>query len=127
MAGNGFDFLGFRLSRKYLYSFNRERTIVRPTRASLKSVMAKIDEVAVQAENQSIEEAMESLNLLLTGWPNYNSGIDSYRALANIQNHALNRFRKYLRRRHTKSRFGFSEYDWNYMLRIGFKPICTTS
>ena len=31
------------------------------------------------------------------------------------------------RRRHTKSRFGFSEYDWNYMLRIGFKPICTTS
>ena len=76
MAGNGFDFLGFRLSRKYLYSFNRERTIVRPTRASLKSVMAKIDEVAVQAENQSIEEAMESLNLLLTGWSNYYRGIN---------------------------------------------------
>ena len=124
-AKEGFDFLGFHFFRKYVYSYSKEHTYVRPTKQSMKSVKSKIDTITQRAVNGDIEETVKSLNLLMRGWTNYYRDIEAYKTLAKIQEYALNRLRKYLRRRHTKSGFGYKEYNSEYMLKIGFKLIVT--
>lgn len=59
------------------------------------------------------------------GWTNYYSDIMAYRSLEKLQDYALNRLRKYLRKRHTKSGFGYREYDYEYMKKIGVRTIRT--
>ncbi|MCL6091172.1 MAG: group II intron reverse transcriptase/maturase [Candidatus Thermoplasmatota archaeon] len=124
-AKEGFDFLGFHFFRKYVHSYNKEHTYVRPTKQSLKSAKTRIDSIAQGAINGDIEETVKSLNLLMRGWSNYYRDIEAYKTLEKVQNYALNRLRKYLRKRHTKSGFGYKEYDSEYMRKIGFKPIVT--
>ena len=119
-AEEGFDFLGFRFFRKYTHSRGKEYTYVRPTKQSLVSVRAKIDTVAQGVVNGDIEETAKSLRILVNGWSNYYRDIRAYKTLAKVQNYAMNRLRKYLRKRHTKSGFGYREYDYEYMKRIGF-------
>ena len=70
-AKEGFDFLGFHFFRRYVYSYNKEHTYVRPTKQSLKSVKTKIDTITQRAVNGDIEETVKSLNLLMRGWSNY--------------------------------------------------------
>ena len=124
-AEEGFDFLGFRFFRKHVHSYGKKRTYVRPTKQSLKSVKTKIDEISQRAVNGDIIETIESLNLLLRGWSNYYRDLNAYKTLAKVQNYAMNRTRKYLRKRHTKSGFGYKEYDYDYFKRIGFRTIRT--
>ena len=124
-AKEGFDFLGFHFFRKYVYSYNKEHTYVRPTKQSLKSVKTRIDTIAQRAVNGDISETVKSLNLLIRGWSNYYRDINAYKTLSKVQSYASNRLRKYLRRRHTKSGFGYREYDYEYMKKIGFRAIRT--
>ncbi len=124
-AKEGFDFLGFHFFRKYVYSYGKEHTYVRPTKQSLKSVKARINIITKEAVNGDVEETVKSLNLLMRGWSNYYRDINAYETLAKVQNYAIDRLRKYLRRRHTKSGFGYKEYNHEYMMKIGVKPIVT--
>ncbi|EQD75693.1 reverse transcriptase, partial [mine drainage metagenome] len=124
-AKEGFDFLGFHFFRKYVYSYNKEYTFVRPTTQSIKSVKTKINTITQRAVNGDIPETVKSLNLLIQGRPNYYRDIHAYKTLVKVQNHALNRLRKYMRKRHTKSEFGYGEYNYEYMMKIGVKPIVT--
>ena len=124
-AKNGFDFLGFRFFRKYVHSHGKEKTHTRPTKQSVKSVKAKITEITQRAVNGNIPETVQSLNLLMRGWSNYYRDINASKILASVQNYALNRLRKYLRKRHTKSGFGYKEYDHEYMKKIGIRTIQT--
>ena len=106
-ASEGFDFLGFHFFRKFVRAAGKERTLVRPTKSSMKSVKSKINDIAGRARNGDIEETMKSMNLLLHGWCNYYGEVRAYSTLAKVQNYALNRLRKYIRRRHTKSGYGY--------------------
>ena len=124
-AKEGFDFLGFHFFRKYVYSYNKEHTYVRPTKQSLKSVKTRIDIITQEAVNGDIEETVKSLNLMMRGWSNYYRDIEAYKTLEKVQNYAMNRLRKYMRRRNTKPGFGYKEYNYEYMMKIGYKPIVT--
>ena len=108
-----------------MYIHTTRNTHVRPTKQSLKSVKTRIDIITQRAVNGDIEETVKSLNLLMRGWTNYYRDIEAYKTLENVQNYALNRLRKYLRKRHTKSGLGYKEYDHEYMMNIGIKPIVT--
>ena len=61
----------------------------------------------------------------MRGWTNYHRDIEAYKTLENVQNYALNRLSKYIRKRHTKPGFGYKEYNYEYMMNIGIKPIVT--
>ena len=124
-AREGFDFLGFRFFRKYVHSYGKEYTYTRPAKQSIKSVKTRIKDITQRAVNEDISETVKSLNLLMRGWSNYYRDINAYKSLEKVQNYALNRLRKYLRKRHTKSGFGYREYDLEYMKKIGFKTIQT--
>ena len=121
-AKDGFDFLGFRFFRKYVHSYGKEHTFVRSTKQSIKSVKARINDITQKAVNGDILKTVQSLNLLIKGWSNYYREINAYKTLAGVQNYAMNRLRKYLRKRHTKSGFGYREYNYEYMKKIGVKP-----
>ena len=124
-AKDGFDFLGFRFFRKYVYSYGKERTFVRPTKQSVKSVKARINEITQRAVNGDTSDTVQSLNVLMRGWSNYYREINAYKTLAGVQNYAINSLRKYLRKRHTKSGFGYKEYDLECMKKIGVRTIQT--
>ena len=98
---------------------------MRPTKQSLKSVKTKIDEISQRPVNGDIIATVESLNILLRDWSNYYRNISAYVTLANVEGYAMNRMREYLRKRHTKSGFGYREYDYDYFKRIAFRAIRT--
>lgn len=108
-----------------MHSYGKEHTFVRPTKQSVKSVKAGINDITQKAVNGDIYETVQSLNLLMRGWSNYYREINSYRTLAGVQDYAMNRLRKFFRKRHTKSGFGYREYDLEYMKKIGVKTIRT--
>ena len=102
-----------------MYIHTTRNTHVRPTKQSLKSVKTRIDIITQRAVNGDIEETVKSLNLLMRGWTNYYRDIEAYKTLENVQNYALNRLSKYIRKRHTKPGFGYKEYNYEYMMNIG--------
>ncbi len=67
-AKDGFDFLGFRFFRKYVHSYGKEWTYVRPTKQSVTSVKARINEITRRSINGDLSDTVKSLNLLMGGW-----------------------------------------------------------
>ena len=69
---DGFDFLGCNI-RKYKINNTTSKTLIKPSKGSIKSIKLKIKDVIKRAGKLSQEVLIETLNPIIRGWSNYHN------------------------------------------------------
>ena len=106
-AEGGFEFLGFRFTRRYSPKHKKERTSYFPSPKSVKQVKGRIREIAGNSRlHISPEEVAKQLNLAVAGWCNYFQWSWHRRAFTKVYGYLCGRFQRFLRRRQEKPGFG---------------------
>lgn len=106
-AEEGFDFLGFRFERKFSRKHGKRVTYFRPNPKSVKRVREKVRDRCARP-HEVPEGVVEALNRLLLGWREYFRHSNAHRVFVKVEDYALNRFRRFLRRR--KNDRGLGKY-----------------
>ncbi|MEE9151382.1 MAG: group II intron reverse transcriptase/maturase [Thermoplasmata archaeon] len=91
---DGFDFLGQQV-RKY-----GEKFIITPSKSSVKSVIAKIKQIAKSYLGQSTSQMIEELNPVIRGWANYHRHVCSKETFGHIDSCIFTILWNWVRRRH---------------------------
>lgn len=82
----GFDFLGCNI-RKYRINETKSKTLIKPSKESIKSIKSKVKDIIKSHNGASQEVLIGKLNPVIRGWANYHNGnvakkifraIDSY-------------------------------------------------
>jgi len=106
-AEDGFDFLGFRFTRKYNRESKKYVCQYFPSPKSVKAVMVKIREIAGNNRTYILPtQIAKELNIAVTGWCNYFRWSWHNRAFTKVYSYVHSRFQRFLRRRKEKSGFG---------------------
>ena len=96
-----FTFLGYRIGRNYRPRGRGSYIGTRPNKKSVQSICRKISEQTAARHGQlSIEEMVQRLNWLLTGWANYFCLGQVSPAYKAIDAHTTKRIRRWLCRKH---------------------------
>jgi len=113
---DSFDFLGYNFRRVW----NRERTKVFalkiPSQRAVKSVFAKIRQITAN-QPTPVQKVVDRLNPVLRGWMNYFRVGNSGRALAKVQQYAVTKLRRFIRRQSKKRGFGGKEIPSNFLYK----------
>jgi RNA-directed DNA polymerase len=106
-AERGFEFLGFRFTRRYSPKHKKVQTCYFPSPKSVKRVKGRILEIA---GNNRLHipptEVVEELNTAVTGWCNYFQWSWHSEAFSKVYNYLRYRFKRFLRRRQEKPGLG---------------------
>ena len=96
-----FDFLGFTLQMSRGAKSGKPYPNVRPSDKSVKKIKARLTELT-QRELTCIplEDVVRNVNRSLRGWANYFHYRNSSLAMSKVRNHAEERLRTHLRKRH---------------------------
>jgi len=106
-AERGFDFLGFRFTKRYSPKHKKERACYFPSPKSVQRVKGRIREIAGNHQlHIPPEEVAEGLNYAVAGWCNYFQWSWHYEAFSKVHSYLSSRFRRFLRRRKEKSGYG---------------------
>jgi len=106
-AERGFDFLGFRFTRRRSPKHKKVLTCYFPSPKSVKRVKGRIREIAGNNRlHIPPEEVAEELNLAVTGWCNYFQWSWHRKAYSKVYGYLCSRFQRFLRRRQEKPGYG---------------------
>ena len=97
----GFDFLGFTIQMSPSAKTGKPRPNVRPSDKAVKKIKARLTELT-QRELTCIplDDVVRNVNRSLRGWVNYFHYRNSSLAMSKVRNHAEDRLRTHLRKRH---------------------------
>jgi len=102
-AEKGFDFLGFRFTRRFSKKHGKRKSYYFPSPKSVKRVKGKILE---RTRKQLLfippEDIAANLNRLVIGWGNYFRHSNASDAFVEVQGYLMWRFRRFFRRRKNK-------------------------
>ena len=95
----GFDFLGCNI-RKYRINDTKSKTLIKPSKASIKSIKLKIKDICKSSGRLSQDELIRKLNPVIIGWANYHKGNVAKEVFATIKNYIFKRLWKWAKKRH---------------------------
>jgi len=96
---DGFDFLGCNI-RKYEINDTKSKTLIKPSKESIKSVKAKIKDVIKSGGGLTQDGMIGKLNPILRGWANYHNGNVSKDIFSSIDNYVYEKLHSWARNRH---------------------------
>jgi RNA-directed DNA polymerase len=97
---DGFDFLGCNI-RQYEINSTKSKTLIKPSKDSIKSVKAKIHQICKKCTGKSQDVLIGRLNQVLTGWGNYHKGNVAKEIFAAIDHYVFERTWKWASMRHS--------------------------
>jgi RNA-directed DNA polymerase len=97
---DGFDFLGCNI-RQYEINSTKSKTLIKPSKDSIKSVKAKIHQICQKCTGKSQDVLIGRLNQVLTGWGNYHKGNVAKEIFAAIDHYVFERMWKWAEKRHS--------------------------
>ncbi len=97
---DGFDFLGCNI-RKYKTNNTKTTTLIKPSKASIKSIKLKIKDICKSSCNLSQDELIRKLNPVIIGWANYHSSNVAKKAFTAIDKYIFERLWKWAKKRHS--------------------------
>ena len=113
---DGFDFLGCNI-RKYKTSNTNSKTLIKPSKESIKSIKAKIKDICKSNCGVSQETLIRKLNPVIRGWANCHSGNVAKEVFGAINKYMFERLWKWAIRRHdNKGKVWIKEKYWH---RVG--------
>ena len=95
----GFDFLGYNV-RKYKESHTKSKTLIKPSKESIKSIKLKIKEICKTHRGESQEVLIGKLNPILRGWANYHKSNVATEIFETIEKYVYERTWKWAKLRH---------------------------
>lgn len=109
----GFDFLGCNV-RKYRINETKSKTLIKPSKDSIKSIKVKIKDIIKSHVGISQDTLIEKLNPIIRGWANYHSGNVAKEIFASIDSYIFKRLWKWARKRHaTKGKVWIKAKYWH--------------
>ena len=110
MAREGFDFIGFHFSRRFITRKDREVTIFQPSRKAVRNFREKAKQI-LNRKNLAIneDEAVRRINHLITGWTNYFNHTNASRTYNVLQRFIDWLFHKFIAYRHKKRSLSLSD------------------
>ena len=113
-----FDFLGYTFGRCYSPKDGHAYIGTRPSKKSIKRMVASISEVTDRRMGMlKAEEIVGRLNRKLTGWANYFSLGPVSAAYRRVDNHARQRLRRWLCKKHKIANTGTSRFPDQYLYK----------
>lgn len=113
-----FDFLGYTFGRCYSPKDGHAYIGTRPSKKSIKRMVASISEVTDRRMAMlKAEEIVGRLNRKLTGWANYFSLGPVSAAYRRVDNHARQRLRRWLCKKHKIANTGTSRFPDQYLYK----------
>jgi len=113
-----FDFLGYTFGRCYSPKDGHAYIGTRPSKKSIKRMVASISEVTDRRMGMlKAEEIVGRLNRKLTGWANYFSLGPVSAAYRRVDNHARQRLRRWLCKKHKIASTGTSRFPDQYLYK----------
>ena len=97
---NGFDFLGCNI-RKYRINNTKTKTLIKPSKASIKSIKLKIKDICKSGYRLSQDELIRKLNPVIIGWAEYHKGNVAKEVFNAIDSYIFKRLWKWTKRRHS--------------------------
>jgi len=109
----GFDFLSCNI-RKYKTNNTTSKTLVKPSKDSIKSVKLKIKEKIKCSGGLTQGQLIGILNPIIRGWANYHNAIVSKKIFTSIDNYVFNTLMKWAKKRHNnKGRTWITKKYWH--------------
>ena len=96
---DGFDFLGCNI-RKYQINSTTSKTIIKPSKDSIKSIKSKIKEKIKSSGGLTQGQLIGILNPIIRGWANYHNAIVSKKIFSNIDNYIVETLMNWAKKRH---------------------------
>ena len=110
---DGFDFLGCNI-RKYKTNNTKSETLIKPSKASIKSIKLKIKDICKSGCRLSQDELIRKLNPVIIGWANYHSGNVAKKVFSAIDKQVFERLWKWAKKRHSnKSNTWIKDRYWH--------------
>ena len=96
---DGFDFLGCNI-RKYKINDTKNKTLIKPSKGSIKSIKLEIKDICKSGCRLSQDELIRKLNPVIIGWANYHSSNVAKRTFNAIDDYVFERLRIWAKKRH---------------------------
>ena len=110
---DGFDFLGCNI-RKYKTNEAKSKTLIKPSKDSIKSIKLKIKDIIKSHKGVSQEILIGKLNPVIRGWANYHNGNVAKEVFAAIDNYIFEKLWKWACKRHaTKGKVWIKSKYWH--------------
>ena len=110
---DGFNFLGCNI-RKYRINETKSKTLIKPSKDSIKSIKLKIKDIIKSYGSASQEILIGKLNPIIRGWANYHNGNVAKKVFSAIDNYIFERLWKWASKRHaTKSKTWIKSKYWH--------------
>ena len=112
--GKGFDFLGFHHRRLKSKTCNKYYAYKWPSAKSVKAFKAKIKSFLGKRSilNWNIEDVVQHINPVITGWMNYYKYGNSARIFSQLDNYLHERMALWWNKKHQKSGRRWKVYNW---------------
>jgi len=108
---DGFDFLGCNIRK---YKINNTKTLIKPSKDSVKSIKAKIKDIIKSHKGVSQKVLIGKLNLVIRGWANYHNGNVAKEVFNSLDNYIFERLWKWACKRHaTKGKVWIKSKYWH--------------
>jgi RNA-directed DNA polymerase len=116
----GFDFLGFRIQRRFNRSSGRHVIHTRPSDKNRKGIREKVRTLTNRASRHTSETLLRTLNRVLRGWCNYFRHGVVKRIFQELDWFTQRRVSKWIRRRHQRHHpISWTEYKRRFLRRHG--------
>jgi len=116
LPDESFDFLGYTLGRCYSPQTGFRFIGQRPSNKKIRSLCERIGEATSASTcSQDVAEIVKRLNVMLQGWANYFRLGPVSKAYRLATNHARQRLRQWLCRKHEQRGMGYTRYPDSYL------------
>ena len=102
----GFDFLGFRIQRRYKRGTNKRFVYTWPSKKALGTVIDTIRDLTRRHRHRTLADLLHRINPVLRGWCNYFRYGVSKRTFSYLDHYAWQRVVSWLRKRHLGLNWG---------------------
>ena len=115
-----FDFLGFTFIKDLNRNKDKRTTYFYPSHKAENAIRRRIRQIVDYRRPVKVENIVKELTPVLRGWVNYFRIANSSKKFGKINRYAAQRIRKFMRRRRTKSGYGYKLYPDTYLYgRLG--------